>query len=155
MAKPKVLGIRERIAVIAAQSAPSMVPVPSERPLPPPEKEEELIPPISDLIEDNKMRLKLAQLVDQHGQISEMLKPYNKEKKLLTDKIKVFTGKFGIGKAISGEWRINYYNAPRETLDESLLLAAGVSIDTIKACKVKKDSFTLRITKEGADDADE
>lgn len=154
-AKAKVLTMRERIQAIAAVSAPSMVPVPVEKPLPPPEKEEEVIPPVSSLIEDRKTALKLAQMVDRSGEIGELIRPLAKEKKSLSDKIKVMTGKFGIGKAICGEWRINYYNAPKKSLSITKLLAAGVSMATIDACYEEKDSFTLRITKEGSEDGDE
>lgn len=153
--KPKVLTMRQRIQAVAAASAPSMVPTPYEKPEAPPEKEEEVIPAVSDLIPDKKALLDLARMVARHGEIGAAKSPLGKEQKKLTEKIKLIVGKYKVGKAMCGLWRINYYNAPRETLDEGLLLAAGVPLATIQACKVSKDSYTLRISQNDSEDGDE
>ncbi len=157
--KEPVLTVAQRIRAVAAASAPSMIPVPYEVPAPPPEKEEEIVPPISDLIEDMKVRLELARLVDLQGRINIQLSPLNKDKKKLTDRIKLIVGKFKIGKALSGDWRINYYNAPRSFLDEMKLLAVkperlvnGITQEIIDECYSKKDSYTLRISPAGSDE---
>ena len=151
--KPKVLSIRERIQAIANIEAPSMIPQAAEAPEAPPEKEEEVIPVIdATVIPDAKKRFELARMVTRHGEIGEIIRPLDKEKKKLTESIKVVIGKYKIGKALLGDYRINYYNAPRKVLDPAKLLAAGVPITTINACYPEAASYTLRITKEDAPD---
>jgi hypothetical protein len=158
--KPKTL--KERIKELAAQSAPSMIPVPREADIAPPEKEVEVIPSVAELIEDGKTKLELARMVDRVGVIGSVVSPLSKEKKKLVEKIKIVVGKYKIGKALSGEWRINYYNAPRKFLDPAKLMAIppeelvhGITQVIINRCYSESASYTLRITKEGEDDSEE
>lgn len=160
--KEPVLTVAQRIRAVAAASAPSMIPVPYEAPAPPPDKEEEVIPTLADVIKDTKARLELARLVDLQGSINVQLTPLNRDKKKLTERIKILVGKFKIRKALSGDWRINYYNAPKSFLSESKLLAVkperlvnGITQAIIDECYDKKDSYTLRITAEGSDEGEE
>lgn len=145
--------LRERIKELAAQSAPSMVPSPREVPPPPPEKEVEVLPSIVDLVEDRKTRLEIVRLVNEYGSLGEELKPLKKRQKQLSDRLKVLVGKAGIGKAASGDWRINYYSGERSTLKATLLLALGVSVDTISAATEIKSTYTLRITRLDEEDS--
>lgn len=157
MPAPKVLTMRQRIAAIAAQTAPSMVPVPrEEQPQAPPEKEDEVIPDVAELMpNDIKKRLELIRMVDRIGEIGQTVSPLSKEKKKLVEKAKVILGKASIGKAICGDYRVNYYNAPRKFLDPAKLEEAGVSKTTILACYSESASYTLRVTKEGEEEGDE
>ena len=139
-----------------------MAPVPYEKPVAPPAKEVEVIPPVSELVDDVAARLKLAQMVDRQGVLGETIRPLEKEKKALAEKIKIMTGKYQIGKAICGLWRINYYNAPRKYLDPAKLMAIpkeelvnGITLLHINACYSESATYTLRITREGEPDESE
>jgi hypothetical protein len=148
--------IRDRIKQIASQTAPSMVPVPREEEIPaPPEKEEEAVPDISELVTDVKTRLELARMVNRYGELGLLKSPIAKEQKKLSEAMKKIAGKWKVGRAIVGDWRLAYYNSPRESLSEQLLLEAGVSIDIIKKCRVKKDSYTIRVMPVVGDDSGE
>ena len=148
----KTPALRDRIKTIAAQSAPSMVPAPREtqqaEDIPaPPQKEEEVVPSIADIIPDLKERLLLARLVATYGEMGITKHSLDKQQKALSTQAKKIVGKYGIARAVSGEWRISYYNAARETLSKELLLAAGVPLATILACTKTTPAYTLRISK--------
>jgi len=153
--KEKVLTVAQRIRAIANSTNVSLIPQPREMPAPPPEKEEETIPQVSEIIKDAKTKLELARLVARHGEIGDAKRPLEKEQKALTEKIKKIVGKAQIGKAICGDWRINYYNAPKKYLDIEKLKALGLTLTQINDCYSEKPSYTLRITAEGSEDEDE
>jgi len=163
-AKPS---LKERIKIIQAQSAPSLVPDRREeekqKPEAPPEKEQEVIPQLSDVVTDKKKALQISALVAQLGALNAQIAPLNKVKKTLTEKVKVWAGQLQIGKALAGEWKINYFSAPRATLNEDMLIAALLKrgtqpkeIHAIVAESTKtSDGYTLRVTAADAEDEGE
>ncbi len=88
----------------------------------------------------------LSQMIVQHGELGVEKRMLEKERNKLTPKIKAALGEHGIGKAFCGDWRVSYFNTPRESLSTQLLLEHGISPATIKACTVTKDVYTLRIS---------
>ena len=162
-AKPS---LTERIKIIQAQSAPSLVPDRREetvKPEAPPEKEQEIIPQLSDVVTDKKKALQISALVAQLGALNAQMTPMNKLKKSLTEKVKVWAGQLQIGKALAGEWKINYFSAPRATLNEDMLIAALLKrgtqpkdIHAIVAESTKtSDCYTLRVTAADAEEGEE
>ncbi len=157
-----MVDFKKKLKEIAAQTAPSMIPGPAEETPAPPEKPEEL-PNVATLIPNQKMRLEFEKLVDRHGEIGQELAPLNKERKTLTDKIKKLAGTYGVGKAVAGAWRINYFNSPRSSVDQTkltqALLELGVSMATIKKAVDRattvKDSYTLKVTALGDEGEEE
>ena len=156
------MGYKDKIAEIRAAAAPSMIPEPREAYAPPP-KVEEVIPDISTIISDNKARLDLARLVERHGQLGLEISPLNKERKSLTDKIKRLAGTYGVGKALCGVWRINYYNAPKTILDKKVLMQSlldqgvqpSVVQRAISEASISKPSYTLKITGQDGEEDEE
>ncbi len=154
-----MVDFNNRLQEIRASAAPSMVPAPREEYAPPP-KAEEVIPDISTIITDRKARLDLARLVERHGEIGKELGPLKKERDALTTKIKKLAGTFGVGKALCGGWRINYFDVPRTVTDEKVLMQSlleqGVQPSVVQkaftAAKATKPSYTLKITAEGEED---
>lgn len=153
MSKPKVKEIDtearlsaslKQVQRQAAAAAPSMVP---EKLAPPPEKEEERIPDIKELIRDTKTRLKLARLVQQEAEYAEEEKVARKAREPLTAAIKQILGEAEVGKAQVADFVVNYYNSPRESLDKILLMQNGVSPDVIARSTKRTDCYTLRINR--------
>ena len=134
---------------VGKSSTASMVP---DYTPPPPPAEEEVIPDIRELVDSAADRLRIVQLVEQSAAWGQQEKEAAKARKPITELIKKLAGKYGISKAMCGEYRLNYYNSPRSTLSRELLLSAGVSPKTLDACTTVKDSYTLRISVNGQDD---
>lgn len=153
---------QKELEKIRAASAPSMIPAPRDIPAPPP-KTEEVVPDIATIVTDRKARLEIARLVERHGELGKELTPLNKERKGLTEKIKRLAGTFGLGKAMCGEWRINYYDSPKTSLDKKALIQSlldqgvqpSVAQKAISDATTTKPSYTLKITKGGAEEDDE
>src|ERR1043166_8252064 len=95
--------INERLEEVRAAAAPSMVPQPIDI-TPPPPKEEEVIPQLSDLVQDRKKRLEIARLVAQQGELGRQISALSKERDKLTPTIKKLMGDNHIGKCLAGEW---------------------------------------------------
>ena len=75
--------LRDKIKQVAAQSAPTMVPTQYEKPAPPPIKEEEVVPQLSDVVKDRKKALEVSQLAAKCGELGIQISALNKIKKPL------------------------------------------------------------------------
>ena len=136
----------KEVAGQAAAAAPSMVP---EKILPaPPEKEEEQIPEVKDLIQDVGLRLKLKRLIHRERELAAQEKAAAKEREPLSKAIKEIMGNQGIAKVRCDEFLASYFVVPRSTIKADLLLSQGVTPAQISKATVTTESFTLRITKE-------
>jgi hypothetical protein len=142
--------LEERLKGVAAAGAPSMIPV--SDPPPPPPKVEEVIPQLSDLIQDRKKRLEMARLVSAHGELGEQVSTLNKQRDKLTAAIKKLAGENSIAKCISGDWQVNYFASTRESIKKDKLLALGVSPGVILAATAITHPLTLKVTRIGEED---
>jgi len=119
---------------------------------PPPPKEEEVIPDVRELVDNAADRLKIVQLVELSATWGAQEKEAKKARAPITESLKKIIGRYGISKAMCGDYRINYYNAPRKTLSREMLLSAGVSPKVLDSCTIEKDSYTLRVSAAGDED---
>lgn len=144
--------LKQRIAGIGTQAAPSLVP---DFNAPIPAKPEEVIPDLSAFVADPAVRLQISRWVAEHAEAGRKEREAKKVKKPLTEKIKKICMDRDIDKTLVGGVRVTLYNAPRTTLSATLLLAAGVSPATIAACMVTKDAWTLKVTPPGVKEEDD
>lgn len=138
----------ERLKTSVGKSAHASM-VPNFHPTPPPPKEVEYIPELSELVEDKADRLKLVRAIDEMAAWKKQEREAKSATKPLTAIIKNLLGKHGVAKCICDGHMVNYYNAPRSTLSRELLMEHGVSPQILEACTVVKDSFTLRVSEPG------
>jgi hypothetical protein len=126
-------------------------------PVPPPDKIEETVPDLADLIPDRKMRLETIRLLTAEREYAAAESEAKRQRKPVTTKLKSIFGTYKIGLAAWDEWRINYYKTEgRTTLDPDkltiALLGYGMKADQIQSIlsvssNVGKPSYTLRISK--------
>ncbi len=121
----------------------SMVP---SSPAPPPSKEEEAVPQLNELIDSLKERRAFTNMVGAYLEFSEDYKRADAGKKRLSTDMKKIVGSYGISKVMVDGNLVNYFNAPRSTIERDLLLAAGVSPKIIIECTKVTPAYTLRIT---------
>lgn len=146
-ATSKEKDLRMKMAQSVAGSAPSMVPTPrAKQEVPAAPEPKEIIPNIDDLIgeEDDRDTLKL--LINQRLDIDSQLRPLEKQKENVTDRIKTHLSNYGITSMLCDGAKISYTVQERKTLNHTKLVAAGVDIETIVACTDISKSSTLRIT---------
>lgn len=141
---PHQYGRLKRELENAAASAAVSMNIPA-----PPPKEEEVIPDLSEIVKDRKMRLLVARKAAELGELSEQISKLEKQQDTMSKELKKLVGTLKIGKAISGEWRINYYGGVRKSIKAALLLAAGITQATINACTKQTDTYTLKVTRLG------
>ena len=128
----------------------------------PPPKEVEAPPQLEDLDIVPADRVRLSHLVRESAEWGQQEKEAKKARKPITEQIKTILGAYKIGRVlVCGLW-VNYYNAPRTTLDKGLLmtnlLEAGIlpakATKILEMSTVTKDSYTLRIRVPGESDDD-
>jgi len=119
--------------------------VPSD-PAPPPSMEEEVVPQLKELIDSLKERRSFTALVESYLAYSEDAKIADAAKKRISTEMKKVVGSYGISRVMVEGNLVNYFNAPRSTIKQDLLLAAGVSPKIINECTEVKNAYTLRIT---------
>jgi hypothetical protein len=144
-ALPKEL--KQRMAQSVVGTGPSLIPVPHT---PKPEKEEEHIPQIDELIDDRDDVQTLRSLVSSHVSANTNKKQWEKTVEGLSERIKGIIGRYGLGQGINkancdGQ-TINYYPQSRSTINATKLLAAGVDQKTIDDCTDTTQTLALRIT---------
>lgn len=150
---PHNMNLEDRLkATVGRSRLGSLTP---EQPEPPPVKTEERIPDLREVIASPVERLKMARLVEQIGELNEQERKIKAAKKPLVLAAKKLAGQHQIGKAQVGEYRLSYYNSPRTRLDEFTLMKNGVSPKVIANSKITKDSYSLKITKQGEDEGEE
>ena len=138
---------------IGKTAAPSMVPeIPA-----PPERTEEVIPDVKDLIPSAPDRLKLRKLVAEHIQFGQAKSAADKAQAPISEQIKKIVGTYKIGKALCDGNSINYYSVPRNTIKADLLrgfllahVGQPLTVEMVeKALEAATDttvSYTLRVT---------
>ena len=120
--------------------------IPSETAPPPPKKEEEAVPQLNELIDSRSERRTFTALVKSYLDFSEDAKIADTAKKRISTELKKVVGSYGISKVLVDGNLVSYFNSPRSTIKQDLLLAAGVSPKIINECTEVKDAYTLRIT---------
>lgn len=138
--------LKRKMAQSVAGSAPSMIPGPRNTEVPPAPEEKETIPSISDLIGDAEDRLTLEQLIAQRISIDAQIKPLEKSKDLLTDRIKTQLSSYGITRMMCDGAKVSYTTTERKTINQNKLIGAGVDIETIVLCTDVSKSSMLKIT---------
>ncbi len=134
--------------------------------VPPPEREEEAVPNLEDLITDRKIRLEAIRLLTAEREWAEQESEAKKQRKPLTTKLKNILGKNNVSLAVWDDWRINYYATEgRATINRekltAVLLGAGLPTQQVQSIisastDISSPSYTLRITKsKGAEEGDE
>ncbi len=151
MAKSITLEDRLKASVRKAQKGESLVPDMT----PPPAAEKGTIPDIRELISAAPLRLKLVRLTEEMGTLGEEEARIRKARTKLGDQIKKILGENKVGRAVVGDFQVNYFNAPRETLSVDKLLQNGVSPLIIARSKTMKDAYTLRISRVGEEEEEE
>lgn len=161
---PTKPSLQARIKAEAAKAAPTLVPV-SDTPviLPPPEKEEEAIPQLSELVKDRRNRLEAARLMQELGQTNNEISALTKKKKPLQASVKAFVSQLGVRQVQSGEWVATYYSSPRKSLKEAKLRAAllkrGMQPSDISKIVAESsdvsEGYTLRVRAIGAEEEEE
>jgi hypothetical protein len=138
--------LKQKMHQSVAGSAPSMIPGPRNTAVPPAPEEKETIPSISDLIGDAEDRLTLEQLIAQRISIDAQIKPLEKSKDLLTDRIKTQLSSYGITQMLCDGAKVSYTMTERKTINQNKLIGAGVDIETIVLCTDVSKSSMLKIT---------
>src|SRR5580692_9611874 len=88
--------LKQKMAQSVSSASPSMVPGPRNTEVPPAPEEKQTVPTIQELIGDEEDRLTLEQLIAQRISLDAQIKPLEKSKDLLTDRIKTQLSSYGI-----------------------------------------------------------
>jgi hypothetical protein len=118
-------------------------------------KVEVVLPDATDLITDPRDLSALQELVDQHVHYSAMERSAKAMKEPVVQSLKSIGEDYGLTKLTCNQNKVTRYKVRRSTIVKQLLLDAGVSHAIIKACTVDTDSWAIRVTPPGADDAEE
>jgi hypothetical protein len=138
--------LKQKMAQSVSGSAPSLVPGPRNTDVPPAPEQKETIPSIQDLIGDEDDRTTLEQLIAQRVAIDSQIKPLEKSKDLLTDRIKTQLSSYGITQMLCDGAKVSYTMTERKTINQNKLIGAGVDIETIVLCTDITKSSMLKIT---------
>ena len=140
--------LKDRMKAATAGTKVSMVPVPhvkqSEVPAAPEVKE--TIPDINELIGDEEDRSTLSVLIQRKMEIDEPLKPLEKQKDAIVERIKVYLSGYGITSMMCQGAKVSYTVIERKALNQMKLIESGVAVETIVACTDITKSSTLKIT---------
>jgi hypothetical protein len=129
------------------KSAPSFLPRAKREPV--------VVPDVREFITDvNDLRTlrELAQLHVQYGTEERRAKAL---KKPIAEAIKGICSDYSLSKVAVDENKISYYKMGRETISAALLMDEGVSIETIKRCTVRTETYAVRVTPPGGRDDDD
>ena len=147
-AEVKQDSLKDRMKASTAGTKVSMVPVPhvkqSEVPAAPEVKE--TIPDINELIGDEEDRSTLSVLIQRKVEIDEQLKPLEKQKDAIVERIKVSLSGYGITSMMCQGAKVSYTVIERKALNQMKLIESGVAVETIVACTDITKSSTLKIT---------
>ncbi len=155
----KEMNLEDRLKASLKVVNASLVP---DEVIPPPEKEEEIVPQLTDIITDRAERLKLIRMIQLQLPLAEQEKAIKNARKPLVDGIKKILGKFQVSKAAWEGHIINYFTGkPRRSISESKLILAltkrGMQPSKIKeileeSIEVGNPIYTLRIRVAGAEE---
>jgi len=138
---------------------PQPGPVLAEEVIPPPEKEEEEIPQLDQVITDRKQRLEMIRLIQSDLEWKVKESEAKKARKPLSSAMKKILGKWEIRKALWNGYSINYFDSSRTSIDKDDLVNALSSLlqptqikNVLKACIKESTFYTLKITPPGRED---
>jgi len=140
----------KQLAKVKASSAPNMNVTATVKK----KKEEEPPPPDINDIEDiiPLDRADIRQLSLRHAEITKTQAVLKRQKKGLTADLKEFCKIYGLDRFMVEGNRASYYSTERSTISETLLLAEGIDIKTIKKCTVTKTVSQFRMTPAGEEE---
>jgi len=130
-------------------SRPAFVPAPPE--------EDEPVPQLNQLVTQPAKRLTILRKVQRCQEINDELSPLVKEKKRLSNELKILLGQHSISRCMVDDISVNYFSSVREgSIKMELLLQNNVPMSVIKASKgPDKTVHTLRIGRVGGDEDEE
>lgn len=159
MPKPVIVtpkqDLKTRMARAVIGKGASLIPVAKEVVPPPAKQEKEEVPDLKQVITNAAERLKVTRLVSQLGEINKVESAIKKTKAPIVNDLKILLGSNHVARAKCGDYKINYFNAPRKTLDVGLLLAHGVTKDIIDASYKQTDAYTLKVSAVSGDEDEE
>lgn len=117
-------------------------------------KVEEPVPDVSELDLSPVDYQHLRELVVQHTDFGRQEREAKKAKEPLSESIKEICNRYTVRKVMCWGRKLTYYPMSRPTISAHLLLAAGVSPQTIKDCTTTTTSWAVRVTEPG-DEEDE
>lgn len=130
----------------ATATAPKPSVIPQQSPPPPPQKVVEVIPDLTELIDDHKDQKAMKDLVATYIAWRDQEKQAKDEKDKLSEKIKTLVGNYGIAKVRVEGALVNYFSQERRTIKPELLMSHGVSPQIIDASTKVTETYTLRVT---------
>lgn len=142
--------LRQKMAQATSPARPSLVPAglgTAYIPRPKQGKEKEVKPSIDDLLPEGEDRRELRTLVIEQAKLANQVRQPLKDKKLLEIRIKTLLDGYGIEAMDCEGLPVMYFNSGRSTIDGTLLLAAGVTQETITLCTRESKGKTLKIGK--------
>lgn len=139
--------LRKRMDAVSAGAAPSLVPF-----VPPPAKEEEVIPDLKEIMSQKKDYLEAKRLILRSIELAEAEKPIKKEREQITAKLKNLLGRSGVAKAMVEDIRVNYYAGERSSIDGGKLLTLGVAPSIIREATNVTTTYTLKLTRQAEEE---
>lgn len=145
--KTKEQSLRQKMAQSVSGHAPSMIPGPRVvQGVVPTTDIKEVVPGVEELIADEEDRNTLAALVQSKIAIDSQLKPLEKQKEMVTDRIKAALSSYGITTMMCAGAKVSYTTTERKTINATKLVASGVDMEVIVACTDVTKSGMLKIT---------
>lgn len=139
--------LKQKMAQSVSGTSPSMVPAGIGKPaVLPPMPEEDRIPSITDLIGDAEERDTLQKLIIQKIAVDASLKPLEKVKDNIVDRIKNILGTYGIQQMECDGAKVSYTRTERKTISRIKLEALGVNVAIIDTATDVTVSSMLKIT---------
>lgn len=139
--------LKQKMAQSMVGTAPSLVPAPYVKQGKAPHAElTEVLPAIDDLIAEEDDRDTLKQLIAMQVQLNLQIKPLEKQKDLVTDRIKAALSSYGITSMVCEGAKVSFTATERKTINPMKLIAAGVEAETIVMCTDITTSSMLKIT---------
>lgn len=143
--------LKARLAALREQhkrTAPSFTPSPRHK------KVEAVLPDAADLVTDSTDLSTLRELIALHVRYSADERLAKAQKEPVVASLKSICKDYGFGKVTCDQTKVSYYKGTRSTISQQKLLDAGVSLATIKACTIKTESWSVRVTPPGGSDDD-
>lgn len=113
---------------------------------PEPKQKEESVPDIRDQV-SRKTADVFMSLVETSMDLKSQIDVLERERMGVTATLKKLVSDNGIEKAVIGDCKLAYYNAPRTSISRAKLLDLGVKQSILDAATEKTDVFTLKISR--------
>ncbi len=146
--------IKDRLAALRQQhkkTAPSFSPHTRVR-IPP---IQDVLPDATELVANTADLSTLRELVALHVQYSQTERDAKAQKAPVVDSIKSICEDYTLRKLTCDRNKVSYYKTTRSAISKQLLMDAGVSIETIRACTIETDSWGVRVTPPGERDEED